>query len=112
VPAPTAPARPSGANAPADPVLARLASKPLRYTRHGRCRMGCRHISQAEVRALLDDGRVAPERTRHDGECASYAVEGRTDDGQDVRIVYADCARETRVVTTIDLGRDWPCSCR
>ncbi|MCA9535821.1 MAG: DUF4258 domain-containing protein [Myxococcales bacterium] len=97
---------------PSDPTLARLADKPLRYTQHGRCRMDCRHISEAEVEALLTDGHIAPDRTRRDGECVSYAVEGRTDDGQDVRIVYADCDRETRVVTTIDLGRDWPCSCR
>ena len=63
------------------------------------------------ARALLDEGHVVPERTRSDGQCTSYAVEGQTADAQDVRIVYADCARETRVVTTIDLGRDWPCHC-
>lgn len=99
------------ATPPADPVLARLAQKPLRYTRHGRCRMACRHISEDEVEALLREGRVDPDRTRHEGECVSYAVEGQTDDGQHVRIVYADCDRETRVVTTIDLGSDWPCQC-
>jgi hypothetical protein len=103
---PGAQARPADAT---DPVLARLARKPLRYTRHGRCRMACRHITEAEVEALLEDGHVAPDRTRTDGECVSYAVEGRTDDGQEVRVVYADCDRETRVVTTIDLGEDWPC---
>lgn len=101
------PARPPG-----DPILARLAQKPLRYTRHGRCRMDCRHITEAEVEALLEDGHIAPDRTRHDGECVSYAVEGQTDDGQHVRIVYADCDRETRVVTTIDLDSDWPCDCQ
>lgn len=97
---------------PADPILARLAQKPLRYTRHGRCRMDCRHITEGEVEALLQDGHIAPDRTRHDGECVSYAVEGQTDDGQHVRIVYADCDRETRVVTTIDLDSDWPCECQ
>ena len=100
------------AAAGADPVLERLAGKPLRYTRHGRCRMSCRHISESEVEALLETGHINPARTRHDGRCPSYAVEGRTDDGQDVRIVYADCQRETRVVTTIDLGREWSCRCR
>ena len=103
---------PAHAARSADPVLARLAEKPLRYTQHGRCRMACRHITEAEVEALLEDGHIAPDRTRTDGECVSYAVEGHTDDGQEVRIVYADCDRETRVVTTIDLGQDWPCECR
>jgi hypothetical protein len=96
----------------ADPILARLAAKPLRYTRHGRCRMDCRHISEGEVEALLADGHIDHNRTRHEGECVSYAVEGQTGDGQQVRIVYADCDRETRVVTTIDLGSDWPCQCQ
>mgnify|MGYP000443929676 CR=1 FL=1 len=109
---PAAPGAPAPIPASADPILARLAQKPLRYTQHGRCRMACRHITEAEVEALLGDGHIAPDRTRTDGECVSYAVEGRTGDGQEVRIVYADCDRETRVVTTIDLDTDWPCSCR
>ena len=112
VPSVASPGAPAQAPHAADPVLARLAQKPLRYTQHGRCRMACRHITEAEVEALLEDGHIAPDRTRTDGECVSYAVEGHTDDGQEVRIVYADCDRETRVVTTIDLGRDWPCECR
>ena len=111
-PAAQAPAVPAPSTPPGDPILARLAQKPLRYTQHGRCRMACRHITEAEVEALLEDGHIAPDRTRTDGECVSYAVEGHTDDGQEVRIVYADCDRETRVVTTIDLGQDWPCECR
>jgi hypothetical protein len=73
--------------------------------------MACRHISEDEVETILETGEIARNRTRDDGRCISYAVEGHTDDGQDVRIVYADCERETRVVTTIDLSHDWPCSC-
>ena len=111
-PSDESPGAPAHAARSADPVLARLAQKPLRYTQHGRCRMACRHITEAEVEALLEDGHIAPDRTRTDGECVSYAVEGHTDDGQEVRVVYADCDRETRVVTTIDLGQDWPCECR
>ncbi|TNE92317.1 MAG: DUF4258 domain-containing protein [Deltaproteobacteria bacterium] len=94
-----------------DPVLGRLRAKPLAYTRHARCRMDCRHIREDEVDEILRVGKVAPDRTRHDGECTSYAVEGVTSDEQEVRIVYADCASETRVVTAIDLGEDWPCTC-
>jgi hypothetical protein len=96
---------------PVDPVLGRLRAKPLDYTRHGRCRMDCRHIDEGEVEQILREGSVIPERTRHDGHCPSFAVEGVTDDQQRVRIVYADCPTETRVVTAIDLGRDWPCAC-
>lgn len=94
-----------------DPVLGRLRAKRLDYTRHGRCRMTCRNIREAEVEQILREGRVDRSRTRMDGECPSYAVEGTTEDGQRVRIVYADCPAETRVVTAIDLGEDWPCDC-
>lgn len=95
-----------------DPVLGRLRAKRLELTRHGECRMGCRHIDREEVEEILRVGEVNASRTRHDGECSSYAVEGTTHDEQRVRIVFADCPLETRVVTAIDLGEDWPCDCQ
>lgn len=92
-----------------DPILGGLRARPISYTRHGRCRMDCRSISEAEVEEMLLKGEVDPGRTRMDGECPSYAVEGVTSDEQHVRIVYAACPTKTKVVTAIDLGRDWPC---
>lgn len=74
--------------------------------------MDCRHVSKDEVEEILRVGEVDPERTRSDGECPSYAVEGTSSDDQRLRIVYAGCATETRVVTAIDLDTDWPCDCR
>ncbi len=95
-----------------DPILARLRNKPMRYTRHGECRMECRHISSDEVREILNHGTVAHDRTRRDGRCTTYAVEGTTSEDQRVRIVYGDCERETRLITAIDLGEDWDCECQ
>jgi len=100
-----------GPTAPDGDPRAAMAAQPLVYTRHARCRMGCREVSEAEVVALLREGRWVPERTRLDGECPSHALEGRSADGQELRVVYAACAGETRVVTAIDLGEDHPCSC-
>jgi hypothetical protein len=100
----TRPLRRPGARAPRREAAALHPARPLSH--------GLPPHHRAEVEALLEDGHIAPDRTRTDGECVSYAVEGHTDDGQEVRIVYADCDRETRVVTTIDLGQDWPCECR
>ncbi|MCP4916159.1 MAG: DUF4258 domain-containing protein [Proteobacteria bacterium] len=99
---------------PSDPgsqLLAELRSKPLTTTRHAECRMDCRHVSLPEIEALLVDGIWIPERSREDGPCESHAIEGTSADGQELRVVYAACDSETRVVTAIDLGREWPCDC-
>lgn len=99
---------------PADPgeaLKATLRSHPLELTHHARCRMGCRDVTEGEIRQLLVDGTWKPERTRDDGACPSHALEGRSADGQSLRIVYAACDDATRVVTVIDLGADPPCDC-
>ncbi|MFT4626487.1 MAG: hypothetical protein ACI8PZ_005164 [Myxococcota bacterium] len=98
------------APAPADPVAA-MRAQPLDYTRHARCRMGCRKFDEGEVKAILATGTFDPSRSRHDGDCPSHALEGTTSDGQHARMVFAACPDETRVVTVIDLDTDWPCDC-
>lgn len=94
-----------------DPIIAKMQSHPLRYTRHARCRMDCRKISEAEVQEILQTGHIDNKRTRtNPGQCTTYAVEGTTKaDNQHVRIVYAACDDVTKVVTTIDLDTDHPC---
>ena len=88
-----------------------MLARPLDITRHGACRMDCRKVDEAEVRAVLATGRLDPERTRTDGQCPSHAIEGTGTDGHRLRVVFAECADETRVVTAIDLDQDWPCDC-
>jgi hypothetical protein len=43
--------------------------------------------------------------------CPTYALEGYTDDNQHVRIVFAQCDNITKVVTCIDLDKEWQCHC-
>ena len=87
-----------------------MATLPLVLTKHGQCRMDCRGISLEEVRSVLLNGRLNLAKSEPDDKpCPSYAVEGRTDDGQQVRIIFAACERETRVVTAIDLGGEDQC---
>jgi hypothetical protein len=84
----------------------------LQYSNHAKCRMQCRHISQAEVEQIMQDGEI--NYTKSDlknARCPRYAVEGLTKDDQRVRIVYAQCNESTTVVTVIDLGTDWSCDC-
>jgi len=87
--------------------------KTLKYTRHAKCRMDCRQISEEEVKDILKHGAINHDKTDpKDSPCPTYALEGYTlQDRQHVRIVFAQCESETRVVTCIDLDREFPCHC-
>ena len=86
--------------------------QPLDYTQHARCRMACRNISEAEVAAILKEGTINYKKSDvNDKPCASYAVEGNTNDGQKVRIVFGACNGKTKVITCIDIGVEHECSC-
>ncbi|MBX2797103.1 MAG: DUF4258 domain-containing protein [Myxococcales bacterium] len=118
VPAPTPISAPSPTPSPRiQPVVAPddgvslMRSRPLGFTHHARCRMDCRHFDEGEVEEILKNGVVDPSRTRFDGKCPSYALEGTTSDGQHARMVFGACERNTPVITVIDLDTDWPCDC-
>jgi hypothetical protein len=85
----------------------------LEYSRHARCRMDCRQVSEAEVLDLLEHGEINPRKTRLDDKpCPTYALEGYSQqDHQHLRIVFAQCDNYTKVVTCIDLDRDLECHC-
>lgn len=84
----------------------------LEYTLHARCRMECRHITEEEVTEILAEGRINTERSNsRDQPCPTFAIEGYSDDGQHLRIVFAPCNNVTRVVTCIDLDKEWNCNC-
>ncbi|HJT73602.1 MAG TPA: DUF4258 domain-containing protein [Chitinophaga sp.] len=87
---------------------------PLRFTRHARCRMECRHITEAEVAEILEFGTLNTEKSNPmDEPCPTYALEGYSEEGQHLRVVFAPCGNEDsiRVVTCIDLDKEWSCSC-
>lgn len=84
----------------------------LKYTRHARCRMECRHVSEQEVEEILATGRVNTGKSDpYDQPCPTYALEGYSDEGQHLRVVFAPCEDTTSVITCIDLDKDWTCSC-
>ena len=87
------------------------------YTKHARCRMECRDISEDEVVSILESGIINESKSKEeneeaDGHCPTFALEGSTKDGQHVRIVFAACDKITKVVTAIDLGVEHECNCR
>lgn len=105
--APTTTAPPAAAS----DLQAEMLGRPLEITRHGACRMACREVDQQEALSVLREGTLIPERSRSDGACLSHAIEGKGTDGHRLRVVFAECPDETRLVTAIDLDEDWPCDC-
>ena len=84
----------------------------LEYTPHAQCRMDCRHINKEEVEEIMHTGKINYRKSEaHARPCPTYALEGTTHDNQRIRIVFAQCDFKTKVVTTIDLDRDWICDC-
>jgi hypothetical protein len=83
------------------------------YTKHAKCRMVCRHVDDSEVREILEKGKINFAKSNdRAGSCPTYALEGRTHDGQQTRMVFAFCnATEAKVITVIDLDTDWKCDC-
>ena len=84
----------------------------LFYTKHAKCRMKCRQITQKEVKDILEKGTINYKKTNlDDPRGPSYAVEGYTSDRQHVRIIFAPKEKHITVVTVIDLEVEYECSC-
>ena len=81
------------------------------YSRHARCRMGCRHIDESEVKEILQSGKINMDKIEADSRGKTYPLEGKTHDNQNVRIVFAPRQDEIVVVTVIDLDKEWHCDC-
>jgi hypothetical protein len=76
--------------------------------------MDCRQVTESEVLDILQNGTINPQKTRlNDQPCPSFALEGYSQqDNQHLRIVFAQCEDLTRVVTCIDLDKDFSCNCK
>ncbi|MBL7726752.1 MAG: DUF4258 domain-containing protein, partial [Dinghuibacter sp.] len=76
----------------------------LNYSKHARCRMGCRHIDGDEVSEILASGTInvhkSDMRAQPD---PRYALEGTTRDNQKIRVIVAQGPRSSTIVTVIDL---------
>lgn len=84
----------------------------LYFTKHAKCRMKCRHITQKEVKEILAEGTINYNKSDlQDPKGPTYALEGNTDDGQRVRIIFAPKQKHLTVVTVIDLEKEYACNC-
>lgn len=98
-------------NLPVQVKLDRSATN-LFFTKHAKCRMKCRHITQQEVKDILANGIINYNKSDlKDPRGPSYAVEGMTRDRQKVRIIFAPRQQHLSVVTVIDLEQEFVCNC-
>lgn len=86
----------------------------IQYSKHARCRMSCRDITESEIGEILKKGKINYKKSELDlQECnKKYVVEGYSKDNQHLRVVFAPCNNEVTVVTCIDLDKEWPCACK
>lgn len=98
------------------PVASQLkldrTTKKLVISKHGRCRMNCRNITEQEIKDILVNGTINYKKSYlNDARGPTYALEGITDDLQHVRIVFAPKQQHVVVVTVIDLDVEYECHC-
>jgi hypothetical protein len=85
------------------------------FTKHARCRMECRHITQREVKEIVRKADVNYSKSELDAPRGpKYALEGYTlKDKQHIRIIVAPKQKHLTIVTVIDLDEEWSCgSCK
>lgn len=82
------------------------------YSRHAKCRMQCRDITEAEINEVLQEGKINYRKSElQKDDCQKrYAVEDKAN-GQYIRIVVAQCDNILTVITCIDLDKEWSCEC-
>jgi hypothetical protein len=84
----------------------------LSYTKHALCRMDCRHITKEDISEVMSAGVINLNKSdKRERPCPTFALQGRTRDGQYIRVVFAQCEAETKVVTCYDLEKDFECHC-
>jgi hypothetical protein len=84
----------------------------LILTKHAKCRMDCRHITESEIKEIIHNGNVnyvKSERGNKGND--TYAIEGYSNEDQHLRVVVAPEEDGLVVVTCIDLDKEWPCNC-
>lgn len=93
-------------------ILKEIQNTPIIYTDHAHCRMDCRHIDEGEIKEILQAGVINDRKSdAHASPCPTYAIEGKTSDNQQVRIVVAHCETKNKIITVIDLEHDYKCNC-
>ena len=82
------------------------------YTKHALCRMDCRQISKDEIKEIIEKGIINFNKTKmRDRPCPTFALQGRTSSGENLRVIFAQCPTETKVITCYNLEEEFECYC-
>ncbi len=82
------------------------------YTHHALCRMDCRHITKEDIDEIRERGVINLNKTNiKDRPCPTFALQGVTDKGESIRVIFAQCSDETKVITCYNLKEDFECHC-
>jgi len=84
----------------------------LILTKHAKCRMDCRHITENEIREIIKNGKVNYNKsgTGSKGD-STFALEGFSHENQHIRVVVAPENDGLVLITCVDLDKEWPCNC-
>lgn len=82
-------------------------SSKIVLTKHAKCRMDCRKIDMEEIKEIISKGQINSKKSELKKKpCPILATEGITSkDKQRVRVVFAACKEETKIITVIDLNQ-------
>ena len=84
----------------------------LILTKHAKCRMACRQITEVEIKQILKDGVINYKKSGIGSHGDStFAVEGYSHEKQHIRVVVAPENDGMVIITCIDLDREWSCDC-
>jgi len=86
--------------------------RSLVYTKHALCRMDCRQIDKDEISEIMSKGIINFNKSnRYDRPCPTYALQGRTSSGENIRVIFAQCDNQTKVITCYNLEEEFECYC-
>ena len=76
------------------------------------CQMACRGVSNADVEEIMKKGVINFNRSnRRRNPCPAFALQGRTASGKSLLVVFAQCPKETTVMTCYTLKDSTRCDC-
>jgi hypothetical protein len=79
---------------------------------HALCKMDCRGINKINIEEVIKKGIINLNKSnRGDKPCPTYAVQRRTSDGKNLRVIFAQCKSKTKVITCYDMDNDIDCIC-
>ena len=84
----------------------------LILTKHVKCRMNCRNITEEEIKEILKNGRLNQAKSGIGSKGDStFALEGYSHENQHIRVVVAPESDGIVIITCIDLEHEWHCNC-